>query len=106
MTPNEQLLLWLMGQPVHDFEYNNGEGQCCPDFSCCYPLLLEPTEKRKKFVLDRMNEQDVALAEIENMEAVATVDGGKPARDASDNGRLGGLIPPASISEIEAVEDE
>ena len=31
MTPDEQLELWLEGNPVH----NEDRDECCPDFSCC-----------------------------------------------------------------------
>ena len=45
MTPEEQLELWVQGKPVH----NKTRDECCPDFSCCDPDLLAPTEVRKAF---------------------------------------------------------
>lgn len=54
MTPNQQLQLWVDGKPVHNNNrYINGikmnGGECCPDFSCCYPELLAPTDVRQQF---------------------------------------------------------
>ena len=46
MTRDEQLQLWLIGQPVH----NHDLGECCPDFSCCCPELLARVEVRRAFV--------------------------------------------------------
>jgi len=40
-----QLIEWVKGNPVHNYE----DGECCPDFSCCYPDLLAPAEVRKAF---------------------------------------------------------
>lgn len=45
MTPDEQLKLWVAGDPVHNEERN----QCCPDFSCCVPELLASEEERIAF---------------------------------------------------------
>lgn len=38
----EQSMLWVNGVPTHDATYD----ECCADFSCCYPELLEPEDKR------------------------------------------------------------
>lgn len=46
MTSEEQLNLWLKGEPVH----NKERGECCPDFSCCQPHLLAPQHEREAFV--------------------------------------------------------
>ncbi len=35
-----QFLSWAMGRPYH----NEIDDECCPDFSCCYPDLLEKDE--------------------------------------------------------------
>lgn len=40
-----QLDSWLLGQPVHNTEFD----ECCPDFSCCQPSLMWPEEERKAF---------------------------------------------------------
>lgn len=34
---NAQLLAWAQGRPYH----NTVDDECCPDFSCCHPDLLE-----------------------------------------------------------------
>lgn len=36
----EQNLLWMNGVSKHDDVYD----ECCQDFSCCYPDLLEKDE--------------------------------------------------------------
>lgn len=46
MTSDEQLQLWVHGDPRH----NHAEGECCPDFSCCEPALLQPYEVRLAFL--------------------------------------------------------
>lgn len=43
---NYQLEEWVKGNPIH----NDVEDECCPDFSCCKPFLLQPEEKRKQFL--------------------------------------------------------
>jgi hypothetical protein len=35
----EQLAQWVKGKPIHGAE-------CCPDFSCCDPELLQPERVR------------------------------------------------------------
>ena len=45
MTPQEQLDLWVDGNP----KCPNDRGECCPDFSCCHPNLLSPIEMRRMF---------------------------------------------------------
>ena len=41
-----QLATWLAGNPWH----NPVEDECCPDFSCCSPGLLQPLAIRQTFV--------------------------------------------------------
>lgn len=48
MTPKQQLDEWVKGNSIHDYDYG-GEGQCCPDFSCCAPNLLAPEKARIAF---------------------------------------------------------
>ena len=31
-----QMLAWALGSPYHDHVI----GECCPDFSCCYPDMF------------------------------------------------------------------
>lgn len=40
-----QLDEWVKGNPIH----NSVDDECCPDFSCCKPNLLQPEEIRKTF---------------------------------------------------------
>ena len=48
ITSDEQLEKWLAGESVHRGDKPRGE--CCPDFSCCYPRLLAPFEIRQIYV--------------------------------------------------------
>jgi hypothetical protein len=49
MTNDEQLQLWVDGNPTHMGERGDPQSQCCPDFSCCEPDMLQPVEVRKAF---------------------------------------------------------
>lgn len=40
-----QLDQWVIGDSIH----NNIDDECCPDFSCCSPELLQPKEIRETF---------------------------------------------------------
>lgn len=42
---NNQLEEWVKGNSIH----NSMDEECCPDFSCCSPELLQPLEIRKTF---------------------------------------------------------
>jgi hypothetical protein len=44
----EQLDRWVAGESLHSDHRGLGE-ECCPDFSCCKPHLLQPVEVRKAF---------------------------------------------------------
>jgi hypothetical protein len=48
----EQLQLWLAGESVHVTVPGRKRANvdCCPDFSCCQPALLQPVEVRQAFV--------------------------------------------------------
>jgi hypothetical protein len=56
MTPGErvryrdaarqQLLLWVNGRSTH----NPINGECCPDFSCCYPDIAMPMKERADYM--------------------------------------------------------
>jgi hypothetical protein len=50
----QQLILWLSGRSVH----NAVTGECCPDFSCCYPDLLSPQDERNRFCLEHLEGHD------------------------------------------------
>jgi hypothetical protein len=45
MNRDEQLDLWIAGDP----RCPNGEGNCCPDFSCCNHDLLQPVDVRREY---------------------------------------------------------
>ena len=47
MTSDEQLKKWVAGESVHNGPH--GEGECCPDFSCCKPNLQAAPEIRQAF---------------------------------------------------------
>lgn len=47
MTPDEQLARWVAGESIH--RGGKTDGECCPDFSCCQPSLLQPEEVRRAF---------------------------------------------------------
>lgn len=47
MTREEQLNKWVDGISVHNDE--DGEEECCPDFSCCRPQLMATLEQRILF---------------------------------------------------------
>lgn len=40
-----QLDEWVKGNSIH----NDVDDECCPDFSCCNPNLLQPKEIRETF---------------------------------------------------------
>lgn len=42
----KQLEEWVKGNPQH----NHVDDECCPDFSCCKPDLLQPEEIRKTYL--------------------------------------------------------
>ncbi len=44
----EQLQRWVAGESLHSDHRGLGE-ECCPDFSCCKPHLLQPEEVRRAF---------------------------------------------------------
>lgn len=49
---DEQLALWVAGESVHLTipGRKRGTTDCCPDFSCCQPHLLQPLEMRQRYV--------------------------------------------------------
>ena len=49
MTTEEQLQQWVDGKSIHNGP-SRGEGECCPDFSCCNPGMQWPEEKRRQFL--------------------------------------------------------
>ena len=42
MTCEEQLKMWLEGEPVH----NPDRDECCPDFSCCGSPMADDETRR------------------------------------------------------------
>ncbi len=55
MTSIKQLTEWVKGNSVHIGDGENG--QCCPDFSCCNPLIDTPKEERELFAELYINEK-------------------------------------------------
>ena len=58
---DEQLRRWVDGESVHRlFTVKrlkcDDDGECCPDFSCCKPELMQPIEVRKAFAV--ANDED------------------------------------------------
>lgn len=51
MTPEEQLRRWCDGESVHNGMRGDPLSECCPDFSCCKPSLLQPVEVRRAFLV-------------------------------------------------------
>lgn len=45
---DQQIQYWVEGKCFHCDPSGHGP-QCCPDFSCCKPHLLQPVEVRKAF---------------------------------------------------------
>jgi hypothetical protein len=58
ISAEEQLKRWAEGESVHRRIETDGaimmlDGnyyECCPDFSCCRPELLQPLEIRQRFI--------------------------------------------------------
>lgn len=48
MTPEEQLEKWVEGESIHNGETRD-KGECCPDFSCCYPKLKADELTRRRY---------------------------------------------------------
>jgi hypothetical protein len=44
----EQTRRWVAGESLHSDHRGLGP-ECCPDFSCCVPELLQPVEVRRAF---------------------------------------------------------
>lgn len=44
----EQTDRWVAGESLHSDHRGLGP-ECCPDFSCCHPDLLQPIEVRRAF---------------------------------------------------------
>lgn len=73
-----QLSKWLLGESTHNDLVLYKEvmrnpkdviikkligGECCPDFSCCYPQLLWDEEKRKLFIKSDSTDREKFLRE-------------------------------------------
>lgn len=60
MTPEEQLKSWVEGESIH----NDERDECCPDFSCCRPELLQPVEVRRAFQAGSEKQRNALLMEF------------------------------------------
>jgi hypothetical protein len=45
MSYAEHMDRWVKGDSIHNGP-NPGKGECCPDYSCCFPELLAPKSER------------------------------------------------------------
>ena len=52
MTSEEQLILWVDGVS----KCPNARGECCPDFSCCKPVLL--VSKRLRIIFKKSDQAE------------------------------------------------
>jgi hypothetical protein len=46
ISRDEQLARWVAGESVHRGPKSDMWSECCPDFSCCKPALLQPKQTR------------------------------------------------------------
>ena len=53
----EQARRWVAGESLHSDHRGLGE-ECCPDFSCCNPELLQPPEVRAAFLAADAKKRD------------------------------------------------
>lgn len=49
LRTQRQMLLWANGISRH----NAVDDECCPDMSCCHPILAEPSMEQRRAVLAR-----------------------------------------------------
>lgn len=61
MTDDEQIALWVEGKPTHN-DPGGASSECCPDFSCCHPELLQPIEVRRAYQRAPQRTREVMLA--------------------------------------------
>lgn len=68
ISAEEQLDRWVQGESTHRHIESDGAitstrgdlFECCPDFSCCRPELLQPAEVRTKYpVLSDSEKQEL-----------------------------------------------
>lgn len=85
LSTRTQLLQWRHGQPMHNRETN----ECCPDFSCCDPLLLAPEHERLTFYTAVCREEDALVDQLLMGFLGRLIAAHKPnARIAGDDGTL------------------
>jgi hypothetical protein len=59
----EQVERWVVGRSHHALVHKSVGEECCPDFSCCNPGLLQPVEVRKAFqAADRRGRERFLMA--------------------------------------------
>lgn len=65
-TLEEQERLWVEGISVHVKArvFLTEDTECCPDFSCCDPKLLQPREVREAFHRATSKERNAMLGEF------------------------------------------
>jgi hypothetical protein len=71
---DEQTRRWVEGESLHSDHRGLGP-ECCPDFSCCNPELLQPVEVRRAFVAaDRRTQEKFLMLFLGGMIAKARPD--------------------------------
>lgn len=65
ITNEEQMKRWIAGESIHrkNGGYKN-QGECTPDFSCCYPSLLASDPERIRFSMADGKERERMLFEF------------------------------------------
>lgn len=90
VTPDEQLELWKRGEP----RCPNDRGECCPDFSCCRPMLLWPAEKREAFCASTQDvREQMMLGSLQVTSGASVVTGAGETEACADCGKLAELRP-------------
>ena len=69
-TKIKQSMMWANGRPEHDKVY----GECCCDFSCCFPELFEKDDTKRfrshtKFMQTLLDRRDRSIAANQNIGA-------------------------------------
>ncbi len=70
----EQVERWVAGESLHSDHRGCGP-ECCPDFSCCKPELLQPVEVRRAFqAADQKRREEFCMMFLGGMLAQAAPD--------------------------------
>lgn len=86
-----QTLSWAQGRPYH----NRIDDECCPDFSCCQPELLEKDDAKR---WEAYSKEGQSLT----VEHVMVLEINRPFIVFNDDGTL--TMEPVSVEELEPIE--